>query len=109
MKVLDVACGIGRTADWFSNLYVGFDFVPEFIDIAKERHPKKEFLILDLKEKLPFKDSEFDLAILISVKGVVLGIVGEEKWGSIKDELRRVAKKVLSLEYTDPHHYEEIS
>lgn len=112
-KVLDVACGIGRTAYWFRDEdYVGFDFVPEFIDIAKKENPGKDFRVLDIREKLPFKKHEFDLAVLVSVKKP-LEVNMQEEWPSIEKELKRVAKKVLVLEYgnNDPveiHKYAEI-
>jgi SAM-dependent methyltransferase len=97
-KVLDVGCGYGRVASWWDN-YVGIDFVPEFIEEARKRNPGKDFRVLDLKEPLPFADKEFDVAVLISVKGVIMGAIGEEAWAKIETELKRVSKKVLSLCY----------
>ena len=57
-KVLDVACGIGRVANWFAH-YVGIDFVPEFIDIARHTHKKKKFLVHDIKKPFPFSYKKF--------------------------------------------------
>ena len=99
-KVLDIGCGYGRTAHWFKDeQYTGIDFVPEFIETAKELHPKKVFRVLDLRESLPFADKEFDWGVLISIKGMIIRERGQEEWDKIEKELIRVCKKVLVLEY----------
>lgn len=101
-KVLDVGCGIGRNAGWFDDkFYTGIDFVPEFIEIAKKRHPTKTFEVRNLTEPLPYKDGEFDWGLLISVKVVIGPVIGWDKWEAIEKELRRVCKKVLILEYAN--------
>ncbi len=99
-RVLDVGCAYGRIAHWFKDdKYVGIDFVPEFIDEAKKRHPNKTFLVANVVEPLPFKDKEFDVAILVSVKGVIGPVVGSEVWAKAEAEFKRVAKKVIILAY----------
>lgn len=99
-KILDVGCGYGRTAHWFADEnYTGIDFVSEFVDEAHKRHPNKRFLVGNITEALPFKDKEFDIALLISVKRVIAPVVGEKVWGVVEKELKRVAKKVIILEY----------
>lgn len=108
-KVLDVACGIGRTCKWFKpENYLGIDFVPGFIEVAKEKNPKHEFRVLDVKQyPLPFDDDEFELGLLISVKKVIGPVIGLGKWLKIEDELKRICNKVLILEYgaNDPFEY----
>jgi len=103
-KVLDAGCGYGRSSELFDN-YVGVDFSPDFIEIAKAKYPNKTFIQSKL-EQLPFKDNEFDVAFCVSVKHMVVGNQGQEAWDIIEKELQRVAKKVLILEYTDPQNYE---
>ena len=103
-KVLDAGCGYGRWSEFFSN-YIGVDLSPDFIEKAKELYPDKEFLVGKL-EKLPFKDNEFDLAFCVSVKVMIKNNLGEEVWNPIHKELKRVAKDVIYLEYTNPTEYE---
>ena len=99
-KILDIGCGYGRTADWFTDeQYTGFDFVPNFIQIAKTNHPNKKFELLDIREKLPFKDESFDWGILVSMKGMIIRERGQEEWDTIEKEVKRVCKKTLVLEY----------
>lgn len=105
-KVLDAGCGYGRSSEWFND-YIGVDLSPDLIEKAKELYPDGDFRVGRLEE-LPFKDNEFDLAFCVSVKAMVIGQLGEEKWIPIEKELKRVAKKVILLEYTNPEKYEEI-
>jgi len=106
-KVLDAGCGYGRWASFFRD-YTGIDFSPDFIDKAKELHRDKTFIQADLN-KLPFKDKEFDMAFCVSVKVMIVNNLGEEVWKPMEEELKRVAKKVILLEYTNPQDYEEIN
>lgn len=99
-RVLDAGCGYGRCAPWFDN-YVGVDLSPDLLEIAVKNHPDKTFVIEHL-EKLPFSDHWFDMAFCISIKGMIVGNLGEEAWEKIEKELLRVAKEVLILEYEEP-------
>lgn len=105
-KVLDAGCGYGRWSEFFSD-YVGVDFSPDFISKAKELYPDKKFMQESL-DKLPFEDKEFDMAFCVSVKGMIVANLGEEVWQSMEKELKRVAKHLIFLEYTNPQEYEEI-
>lgn len=105
-KVLDAGCGYGRIASWFKK-YTGVDFSQDFIDRAKATYPKKKFVQADFRV-LPFKDKEFDWAICISIKEMYIGRKGQEAWQEIEQELKRVAKKVLILEYVNPEKYDVI-
>lgn len=102
-RVLDAGCGYGRTSEWLEN-YVGVDFSPDFIEIAKKKYPHKEFVVSDLR-KLPFKDGEFDWAVCISIKEMVQSNMGNDEWVAMEKELLRVSKHVLILEYTSPDNY----
>jgi len=99
-RVLDAGCGYGRNSIYFHD-YVGVDFSPDFIDMAKKRYPTKNFIQANLKE-LPFKDKEFDWAFCVSIKVMVENNLGEEEWLKMEKELLRVAKQVMILEYEDP-------
>jgi ubiquinone/menaquinone biosynthesis C-methylase UbiE len=105
-RVLDAGCGYGRWSDFFGN-YTGIDFSPDFIDKAKELYPHKSFVKANLKD-LPYGDNEFDMAFCVSVKEMIVGNLGTAEWELMFNELQRVAKKVLLLEYTNPEQYEEI-
>ena len=98
--VLDAGCGYGRMAPYFDN-YVGLDFSPDFIDIAKHNYKDKDFMVGNLKD-LPFKDNHFDWSFCISMKRMIVDCTGKEEWNLMETELKRVSKKVLILEYTDP-------
>lgn len=102
-RVLDAGCGYGRMCEWVKD-YTGVDFSPDFIEIAKKKYPSKVFIQADLKE-LPFKDNEFDWVVCISIKNMIIGNQGGEVWDVIEKELKRVSRRVLLLEYTQPFKY----
>lgn len=104
-KVLDAGCGYGRSSEWFGKDYVGVDFSPDFIAMAQAKYPEKEFMVASL-DKLPFKDKEFDWAICVSIRHMVIHYTGAESWKPMEKELQRVAKNILFLEYTNPEKYE---
>lgn len=105
-KVLDAGCGYGRMANFFPN-YTGVDFSPDFIARAKSKYPQKSFVEGNLKS-LPFPDQHFDWAFCISIKKMVVDNLGETEWLLMENELKRVAKAVLLLEYEDPKIYSVI-
>ena len=98
-KVLDAGCGYGRWAKLFDE-YTGIDFSPDFIEIAKKKNPGKLFIRADLKN-IPFEDKEFDWAFCVSIKKMVEDNLGSDSWKQMQEELKRVAKNVLILEYED--------
>lgn len=100
-RILDAACGYGRISKFFeTDQYVGVDFSPDFINIAKSIFPNKKFLVADLKS-LPFKDKEFNCVIGISIKAMIVRELGMDEWEKMESELRRVSKKIILLEYSD--------
>ena len=103
-KILDAGCGHGRISQWFND-YTGVDFSPDLIEIGKRENPDKRFIQADLK-KLPFEDKEFDWAICISMKHMVIRDSGQEEWDKMEKELKRVSKKILILDYSSPSEYE---
>lgn len=105
-KVLDAGCGYGRLSETIDD-YVGVDFSKDFIDLAMEKYPDKHFHQASLK-KLPFEDNSFDWAICVSIKGMIIANEGGDEWDEMEKELKRVAKKILILEYSSPGEYEII-
>jgi ubiquinone/menaquinone biosynthesis C-methylase UbiE len=91
-KVLDLACGTGRTYDFlerFNNLeYHGCDISPMLIERAIQRGINKERLQVQDATKLDYTDSEFDFVFSIgslehfTVRGL----------GSALSECRRVSR-----------------
>jgi ubiquinone/menaquinone biosynthesis C-methylase UbiE len=68
MKVLDLACGMGRTCKWvapYVDEYTGIDFIPEMIKKAKEYNSKFEnarFVVNDGRSLNVLNANHFDLA-----------------------------------------------
>lgn len=96
-NVLDAGCGYGRLSEYIKN-YTGVDLSPDLIDEAKRLYPDKKFMVAKL-ESLPFKDKEFDVAVCVSIKAMIVANLGYGAWMEMLKELKRVAKKVLILEY----------
>jgi len=102
--VLDAGCGYGRASELINinpdagGGYVGVDQSPDFISIAQQMYPGKDFRVEDLTN-LPFEDNTFDWAFCISVMIMVVQNLGWSKWEAIQNELLRVSKNVLCLEY----------
>lgn len=93
-KVLDGGCGVGRLSERFEN-YVGFDFVPEFVETAQRLYPAKTFLVADFNGTLPFANQAFDWGIMISAAQYYKS-----------QEMQRVCKQVLVLSFSKPTEYE---
>lgn len=102
-KVLDAGCGYGRASQWFTN-YTGVDLSPDLLEKARGFYPNKNFIQGRL-EKLPFKDKEFDMAFCISIKAMIIGNLGEAVWQPMEEELKRVAKEVIILEYEEAGNF----
>jgi SAM-dependent methyltransferase len=54
-SVLDVGCGIGHFVDslaegGFTADYLGIDFLPEMVEVARRRHPDRCFKVADIVE-----------------------------------------------------------
>jgi len=111
-KILDAGCCWGRVIeilpeDYDLSGYLGIDFSPEFIGIAKRRYPDVWFMEADLRHLDSVLDPKhkFNWAILGSMRGMIQGNIGEEVWNGIETSLRKYCTQLLYLEY----HSEEIS
>lgn len=64
MTVLDVGCGYGRFAPFFSpKKYKGYDFSGEMIRLARKEYPKYDFFVADADEYVP--EEKFDLIFAV--------------------------------------------
>lgn len=121
-SVLDVGCGWGRLLtlmpfNWYGH-YLGVDLSPDFIAIAKERHPERsnQFVVADARDDLTWslvvtkRDTtggqtifpsgvKRDWAVLISIRGMVINNAGQEVWEKMESRIKEVADKILILEY----------
>lgn len=55
-RILDVGCGFGHMLDYLiawdiDARYTGIDICPDFIEIAKQRHPDADFRVLNILEE----------------------------------------------------------
>lgn len=106
--ILDAGCGWGRLLsllpeEW-KGWYVGVDHSPDFIKRAREqrRNQNHNFLVASLFDLSMFEEKSFDIAILISIRPMMIRNIGKESWSKMESEIRRVAKQILYLEY-DPN------
>lgn len=68
-KLLDLGCGNGRFFEFCKDKnidYLGIDFSPKLIGIAREKHPQEKFQVADALN-LPFPDNYFDKVYGIAV------------------------------------------
>lgn len=105
--VLDAGCAYGRILnllpkDWHGN-YLGIDVSPDFIEMARRSFPSRKFAVGDLRSMPQLGTDWFDVAVVSSVRPMVKRHMGNDAWDLMDWELRRVARKLLYLEY-DPEH-----
>jgi len=107
-KLLDAGCGQGHLVDALKDrpqvLYSGVDISPDFISLAQQNYPQHTFQIGDLR-KLDYPNHHFDYVIGRSVEGMVCEGLGSAVWKTMEDELLRVSKQVILLNYTHPKVY----
>ena len=107
-SVLDAGCGWGRLLtlmpkQW-GGMYVGVDLSPDFIDLAVEKWgvtQERVFARADLRNLGWLWSGQLDWAVLISIRPMVKRELGDAVWEEMEKEIRRVAKRLLYLEY-DP-------
>jgi hypothetical protein len=91
--------------DW-QGYYHGVDLSPDFIKMALPRvrktPPARSFECIDLlKLDTAVAPNTFDWAILVSIRPMVLRNLGEDVWQQMESQVRRVAAKILYLEYDE--------
>jgi len=77
-----------------------FDNEDKFIDFARKQYPGYNFIVADLTKKLPFKDKEFDTAMILWTLHHI------KNWKFTLKELKRVSKRVVIGEIT--YRYESL-
>lgn len=98
-SVIDVGCGWGRLLEllpkeWCGS-YLGVDVSPEFIEIAKELYPERDFRVCDARNLEGIDDGQFDVAVVVWIEKMIRRHIGDEVWEQFEKELKRVAKRVL--------------
>lgn len=71
-RILDLGCGGGRTAylvEHFASDYLGIDYTPQMISMARANHPGLHFEIMDARDLSALPNESFDLA-LFSYNGI---------------------------------------
>ena len=90
-SIIDVGCGYGRLLTllpdhWMGN-YVGVDLSPDFISLAKKTHPGYNFVestIENLASLPSLQGKKWDVAILISIKQMVIANQGGAVWDNME-------------------------
>jgi len=100
IKILDIGCGNGEFIHELlkikkinnCNVY-GLDFNEKSINYANKNF-KGNYIVHDIKKKLPYQNNEFDLVICV---GVLFYLNNEEQLKFVLNEIRRVSKKTSTL------------
>jgi SAM-dependent methyltransferase len=102
-SVLDAGCGYGRILDvmpaHWRGWYLGVDLAPALVKKARQLHPNREFRRMDLRNLKYLGDKAFDVAIVCSVRPMVVRNAGLREWNKMERELTRVAHRLLFLTY----------
>lgn len=105
INILDIGCGYGALygciPSSYQVRYTGIDISEEFIDIAKKSYPSVEFLCGDIR-KTEFKDKTFDLVVARSIHDMICDNMGDGYWKEIENEVKRIGKSLLLIEYDNP-------
>ena len=126
-KILDAGCGTGRYCGIFQSVgaeVVGVDFSIGMLNVAKKKYPNVDFILADLTQELPFKDSSFtkvncaqtmkhlsdigftlsEFSRLITTNGTITFSVThpEMYWDNYK---KSTSSSCILTEEADIHHY----
>lgn len=115
--VFDAGCGWGRLLTLLSDRwklsaspYLGVDLSPDLILEARKRNPAYWFEVGDLRDLSRFypeqfypdrKEPYYAVAILVSVRPMMINNLGQSTWDLMEKEIRKVANKILYLEYRE--------
>lgn len=104
-SILDAGCGWGRLLtllpQTWNGQYVGIDICPAFVDLANRLNPEKTFIVGDLSDIILNRNQDFDWAIMISIRPMIIRELGEIYWRQVEHNLRFQARKLLFLEYKE--------
>jgi SAM-dependent methyltransferase len=99
-RLLDIGIGAGRTTGLLSlitDAYVGIDYSPEMVAMAKARHPYADLRSGDARNLSDFDDGEFG-AVVFSFNGI--DTVNHADRARVFDEMRRVLSPGGVLAYS---------
>lgn len=110
--ILDAGCGYGALIDSIRIaqnqikmkrvFYKGVDISPDLIEIGRYRYPGWELYVGDLINLQWLLDKSVDWAVFRSVREMIQeNEPGETDWQLIKEEISRVAKSLMIIEYPD--------
>ena len=91
-RILDIGVGGGRTAALLAKVagdYVGIDYTPEMVTLARSNHPKIRFEHMDARDLSAFSNASFDL-VVFSYNGI--DSVDSAGRAAILGEVSRVLK-----------------
>ena len=104
-SILDAGCGYGRLLtllpETWNGRYLGVDSSPEFISLAKDQHKDRDFLTASLLDLSSLPQESFGIAILISIRPMMIRNLGKETWNKMESEIRKVTNRILYLEYDE--------
>jgi ubiquinone/menaquinone biosynthesis C-methylase UbiE len=112
-SLLDAGCGYGALFECLNDSsyptlhkvkYTGVDLSPDLIELGNIRNPKANLICHDLSQPL-FDDNTFDFAIMRSVEGMMHDNKQETMYSGMLEQLMRVAKKIIVMEYGDIEGY----
>lgn len=104
-NVIDIGCGYGSLYEalmWIPRIpvrYTGIDVSSDLIEIGKLRHPEANLIQKDASDLNCYRKNEFDLAVLRSMKAMLINNGKQSVWEAIYQESKRIAKRVLIIEY----------
>ena len=109
--ILDAGCGVGAAVPLLpdnESTYLGIDFAECLVKEARLQHPEKEFQVTNLLDLCCFSEDQFDFTFCRGVQGIVSGRLGNDTWLSMKEELKRISKRLLLMSQFSPTEWELI-
>lgn len=89
-EVLEVGCGSGYGAQLLATLkprsYVGFDFMPEQVDLARKRMPEAEFFVQDATAVKDISTASKDTVVVFGVLHHI------PEWKAAVNEIARILR-----------------
>lgn len=100
-RILDFGCGNGRLRDFlqkegFEGSYAGADISQGLIELAGQKYPRKEFVVLEKDGKLPFEKEAFDLIISVAVFHHLSPEMAEKSLTELKRVLKPGGRLILT-------------
>lgn len=102
-KLLDVGCGSGISTSVWNCECTGIDPSSKLIEIAKQNHPGKSFIVAPAEE-IPFPDDSFDIVVCVTAihnfKDVRKGISEMKRVGKGRFVITLLRKSAKAEEIT---------